>query len=53
MLIKIQKHLNDAIIQLSSLSKSLQQNSVSLDKVLNTMQNNTLRNNEYGIIAKY
>lgn len=38
------EHLNDAIIQLSSLSKSLQQNSVSLDKVLNTMQNNTLRN---------
>ena len=38
------KNLNDAIIQLGSLSKSLQKNSASLDKVLNTVQNNTLRN---------
>lgn len=37
-------HLNDAIVSLAQLSKSLQQNSVSLDKVLNTVQDNTLRN---------
>ena len=36
--------LNDAILQLNSLSKSLQKNSNSLDQVLDSVQNNTLRN---------
>ncbi len=38
------KNLNDAIIQLGSLSRALQKNSDSLGKVLDTVQNNTLRN---------
>ncbi len=38
------KSLNDAIIQLSVLSKSLQQNSATFDKVMNNVNNNTLRN---------
>jgi phospholipid/cholesterol/gamma-HCH transport system substrate-binding protein len=37
------KNLNDAIIQLGSLSKSLEKNSAMLDKVLDSVQNNTLR----------
>lgn len=37
-------HLNDAIVQLTALSKSLQSNSATFDNVMNTVQNNTLRN---------
>ncbi|MEN9946422.1 MAG: hypothetical protein RLZZ293_808 [Pseudomonadota bacterium] len=37
-------HLNDAIVQLSELSKALQKNSQSFDGLLNSVQNNTLRN---------
>lgn len=38
------KSLNDAIVQLSVLSKALQQNSATFDKVMNNVNNNTLRN---------
>jgi phospholipid/cholesterol/gamma-HCH transport system substrate-binding protein len=37
-------NVNDNTQHLAELSKSLQQNSASLDKVLNTVQNETLRN---------
>jgi len=38
------KNLNGAIIQLGELSKALQSNSANLDNVLNSFQNNTMRN---------
>ncbi len=38
------KNLNGAIIQLGNLSKALQSNSTNLDNVLNSFQNNTMRN---------
>ncbi len=38
------QHFNQALMQFNTLAHSLQQNSIKLDKVLDTVQNDTLRN---------